>query len=298
MRFAGEFAALGTAVCWAAGSNFFAAAGRRMGSVTLNRLRITVAAGFLAIALVAVRGSPWPTWATTTQVALLAVSGLIGFVFGDTYYFRALVILGPGRAALLASLAPLFTAVLGWPVLGEVPGPLALLGMALTLGGIFWVLYERGHSAPAHVEGSAAVGVVAGVLGALGQAAGYVISKLALRSGLDPLSATVIRIVAAAVGVWVLAAASGRMVRSLEALRDRRGTAFMVAGAISGPFLGVTLSLAALKYIQAGVAASIIAIYPVLTILLSARFHGERITFRTVSGTLVAVAGVVVLFLR
>lgn len=160
------------------------------------------------------------------------------------------------------------------------------------------MLYERGHSAPAHVEGSAAVGVVAGVLGALGQAAGYVISKLALRSGLDPLSATVIRIVAAAVGVWVLAAASGRMVRSLEALRDRRGTAFMVAGAISGPFLGVTLSLAALKYIQAGVAASIIAIYPVLTILLSARFHGERITFRTVSGTLVAVAGVVVLFLR
>jgi drug/metabolite transporter (DMT)-like permease len=33
----------------------------------------------------------------------------VGFVFGDTNYFRALVILGPGRAALLASLAPLFT---------------------------------------------------------------------------------------------------------------------------------------------------------------------------------------------
>ena len=45
VRFAGEFAALGTAVCWAAGSNFFAAAGQRMGSVVLNRLRITVAAG-------------------------------------------------------------------------------------------------------------------------------------------------------------------------------------------------------------------------------------------------------------
>ena len=298
MRFAGEFAALGTAVCWAAGSNLFAAAGRRMGSVVLNRLRITVAALLLGGALLAVRGSPWPTWASPTQVGLLALSGLIGFVFGDTYYFRSLVILGPGRAALLASLAPLFTAALGWPVLGEIPGPHALLGMALTLGGIFWVLWEREQKTRPHVEGSAVIGAIAGVLAAVGQAGGYVISKLALRSGLDPLSATVVRIAAAVVGVWALAFVQGGAARSLEALRDRRGAFFMVGGAIAGPFLGVTLSLAALQFIQAGVAASITAIYPVLTLVLAARFHGERLTPRTLGGTAVAVAGVVVLFLR
>ena len=79
MRFAGEFAALGTALCWATGSNLFAAAGRRMGSVVLNRLRITVAAAFLCTALLAFRGSPWPTWASGSQIALLAASGLVGF---------------------------------------------------------------------------------------------------------------------------------------------------------------------------------------------------------------------------
>lgn len=298
MRFAGEFAALGTAVCWAAGSNFFAAAGRRMGSAVLNRLRITVAAALLGTALLVMRGSPWPTWATSTQVGLLALSGLIGFVFGDTYYFRSLVILGPGRAALLASLAPLFTVLLAWPLLGEIPGPLALLGMALTLGGIFWVLWERGRRESMHVEGSVAVGVVAGVLAAIGQAGGYVISGLALRTGLDPLSATVVRIAAAVVGVWALALAQGGVVRSFEALRDRRGTLFMVGGAVSGPFLGVTLSLTALKFIEAGVAASITAIYPLLTLLLASRFHGERMTPRALGGTAIAVAGVVVLFLR
>ena len=298
MRFAGEFAALGTAVCWAAGSNFFAAAGRRMGSAVLNRLRITVAAALLGTALLVMRGSPWPTWATSTQVGLLALSGLIGFVFGDTYYFRSLVILGPGRAALLASLAPLFTVLLAWPLLGEIPGPLALLGMALTLGGIFWVLWERGRRESMHVEGSVAVGVVAGVLAAIGQAGGYVISGLALRTGLDPLSATVVRIAAAVVGVWALALAQGGVVRSFEALRDRRGTLFMVGGAVSGPFLGVTLSLTALKFIEAGVAASITAIYPLLTLLLASRFHGERMTPRALGGTAIAAAGVVVLFLR
>ena len=299
MRFAGEMAALGTAVCWATGSTLFASAGQRIGSLVLNRLRLTAAAVLLAAALLFTRGAPWPTWASPEQIALLALSGLIGFVLGDNYYFRSLVILGPGRATLIASLAPLFTAVLAWPLLGEIPGPLAALGMALTLGGILFVLWQRGHRQAAHVEGSVAMGVIAGVLGAIGQAVGYVISKQALRSGdLDPLSATVIRVISALLGVWMLALLQGAAVRSLAALRDRRATLFMIGGAVAGPFLGVTLSLAALKYIEAGVAASITSIFPVLALLLSAYFYGERMSWRIVGGTLVAVMGVVVLFLR
>jgi drug/metabolite transporter (DMT)-like permease len=298
VRFAGELCALATAGCWSAGANLFAAAGRRMGSVVLNRLRISAAMGMLCLALLVLRGSPWPLWATRFQVVVLAISGLVGFVFGDTYHFRALVILGPGRAALLSSLAPLFTVVIGWPALHERPGPLALLGTALTLGGVFWVLREREAKQPAHVEGSLAVGVVAGILGALGQAGGYVLSKIAVGSGLDALSATVIRITAACAGIWLLARLRGDALRSLDALRDRRATSFMLGGALAGPFLGVTLSLAALRYVQAGVAASITAIYPIPTILISARFHHERLTWRTFAGALVAVSGVVVLFLR
>jgi drug/metabolite transporter (DMT)-like permease len=298
MSHAGEFAALATAVCWATGSNLFAAAGQRLGSVVLNRLRLTVAVVFLGTALWITHGSPWPTWATPAQVGILALSGLVGFVWGDANYFKALVILGPSRAALIASLAPLFTAVLAWPVLREAPGPLALLGMALTLGGIFWVLYDRERQEHAHVEGSAAAGVVAGVFAAVGQAAGYVLSKLALRGGIDALSATVVRVGTAVVAVWVIAALAGQAAHTLAALRDRRASAFMAGGAFFGPFLGVTLSLLALQYIEAGVAASITAIYPVLTLLIASRFHGERLTWRALVGTLVAVAGVIVLFLR
>lgn len=300
MRFAGEFCALGTAVCWAVGSNLFAGAGRRIGSGPLNQLRIAAGAVFLATALLVTRGTPWPTWATGTQVALLGASGLIGFVFGDGFYFRSLVILGPGRATLIASLAPLFTLALGWPILHEVPKPLTLVGVALTIGGIAWVLRarEREHAAHVGAEGSVAVGVTAGALGALGQAGGYVISKVALRTGIDPLSATVVRIMIATAGVWLLGAARGNVGRVLGALRDGRATAFLVGGAFMGPFLGVTLSLTALLFIQAGVASSITAIYPVLALLISSRFHGERITARALAGTLVAVCGVVVLFLR
>lgn len=299
MRFAGEFAALGTALCWSAGSNFFAAAGKAMGSRVLNRLRITTACALLATALLVTRGAPWPVWATTAQIALLAASGLIGFVFGDGWYFRSLVILGPGRAALIASSAPLFTAAIAWPVLHEVPGPLALLGMAMTLGGIAWVVSARGGGvSQEHAEGSVTVGIGAALLGAIGQAGGYVLSKMALRTGIDPLSATVIRVSAAMVAIWLFAAAERSVGETVAALRDKRASAFMAAGAFCGPFLGVTLSLTAIRFIETGVAASITAIYPLFAMVIAARFHGERLTPRAIFGALLAVAGVVVLFLR
>jgi drug/metabolite transporter (DMT)-like permease len=209
VRFGGELAALGTACCWATGSNLFVGAGRRMGAVDLNRLRISVAALLLSATLWVTHGAPWPVVVTAAQIGLLAVSGLIGFVFGDTWYFRALVTLGAGRAALLASLAPLFTAALAWPLLGERLGPLAWLGMTLTLGGVALVLMESAEARRGLVSGEVRAGVIAGLLAALGQAGGFVVSKLALRTGIDVLSATLIRVAAACAAVWVLAAIEG-----------------------------------------------------------------------------------------
>lgn len=299
MRYAGELAALATAVCWASGANLFAAAAYRLGPTVLNRLRLAFGLLFLALALLVTRGTPWPLWATPLQLALLALSGLIGFVFGDGYGFRSIVILGPGRATLVMSTAPLFTLLLAWPLLGERPGPLVLLGMALLLGGLAWVLLERAHETHERASGSVRVGIIAGALAALGQAGGYVLSKQALQTGIDPLSATVVRVGAATLALWGWAVLRGALGPTLAAARaDRAGVAFAAAGAFAGPFLGVTLSLVALQFIEAGVAASITAFFPVLTILIAMRFHHQRVTARLLLGSLVAVAGVIVLFLR
>jgi drug/metabolite transporter (DMT)-like permease len=108
----------------------------------------------------------------------------------------------------------------------------------------------------------------------------------------------VIRVTSAMVAIWILASAERAVPETLGALRDRRASAFMVGGAFCGPFMGVTLSLVALRYVQAGIASSITAIYPIFTMLIASRVHGERLTRRAIVGALVAVAGVVVLFLR
>src|SRR5438128_1657158 len=143
LRFAGELSALGTAACWAVGANFFTAAGRTLGSINLNRLRIAIAFVFLCTTLWIMRGTPWPVWATGYQVAYLAVSGAVGYVFGDSFGFRSMVILGTSRATLLTALAPVFTTALAWPLLGEHPGPLAIVGMAIIFAGLAVVVLER-----------------------------------------------------------------------------------------------------------------------------------------------------------
>lgn len=299
MRYTGELAALGTALCWATGSNFFAAAAAKMGSHVLNRLRITTAWLILSVAMYLTHGSPWPTWGSGWAILALAISGWIGFIFGDTWGFRAITILGPGRASLLTSTAPLFTTALAWPLLHQKPGPFAILGMLLTLSGTAFVfLGPSRYKRPAHAEGSIALGILAGLLGAVGQAGGYVLSKLALRTGLDPISATTVRVGSAAIVIWMIAAAEGQLGRTVGALKDPRSSAFMVGGAVMGPFLGVMLSLTALHYIEAGVAASITAVSPIFAMLIAWRFHNEPLTWRSLVGTVFAVAGIVVLFRR
>lgn len=298
MRYAGELAALGTALCWASGSNLFAAAAGKMGSKVLNRLRLTTAWLFLTAALWFTHHALWPSWATWPAVVALALSGMIGFVFGDSFGFRSIVILGPGRASLLASTAPFFTTALAWPILHQEPGPLAILGMLLTFSGTAFVFTAPSKRRPGHSEGGIAMGIASGLLGALGQAGGYVLSKVALRTGLDPLPATVIRVACATVTIWILAAMSREVRLSVSKLKHADSAAFMAAGAVMGPVLGVTLSLTALQYIEAGVAASITAVSPLFAMLIAAKFHNEKLTWRAWVGCVLAIAGVIVLFRR
>lgn len=308
MSHVGELAALGTAACWVASALAFEGAGRRIGSLTVNLLRLVMAAGLLALWGWAVRGLAWPADASPHAWRWLTISGLVGFTFGDLCLFRAFVVLGSRLSTLIMSLAPPFAALLGWLILGEVLSALDVAGMALTVIGIAWAVAERQRQRPA-APGEAAApppptsdpadGRLAGVLlatgGALGQAGGLVLSKLGM-GGYDPFAATHVRVIAGLAGYLVLFTLLGRWRRVGAALGKPAALGFTAVGAFFGPFLGVSLSLLAVQRIEAGVAASIMAITPVLILPVVALAGRERIGPGGVLGAIVAVAGVVLLF--
>lgn len=296
----GELAALATAVCWTASALSFAAAGRRIGSVPTNLIRLVIALLFLLGANRVVRGQALPTDATPFTWGTLALSAVIGLVFGDLCLFRAFVVLGARLSLLIQSLAPFFTAFLSWLVLGELLTARQVAGMALTAGGVALALVEHraiapeaGQPEPPHAARVTGMGVLLGLGGALGQAGGLVFSKLGMR-GYPALAATEIRVLTALVCFVVGFTAAGLWPRVVLALRHRGGLGFTALGAFFGPSAGVTLSLIAVAHAPAGVAASLIATSPLL-VLPFAIWRGERLGWGGVCGAILAVAGVVLL---
>jgi drug/metabolite transporter (DMT)-like permease len=298
--FYGELAALATAFCWTCSSLAFSAAGRRIGSLSLNLIRLVIAFLYITVYCRVRRGLWLPTDASPEAWRLLMISGLVGFVLGDLCLFKAFLLLGPRLSMLIMSLAPPIASALGWVFLGERIGLMGGLGMAVTLAGVAWVVLERqSEHEQQHktTPNEFAKGTTLAFLGALGQSVGLVLSKVGMQS-YDPFAATQIRILAGILGFGAIFFAVRWWGRTMEGLRDRRGMAFAALGAFAGPFVGVSLSLLAIQHTETGVAATIMATVPVLIIPAVVLLHKERVSARAAFGAIVAVGGVALLWLR
>jgi drug/metabolite transporter (DMT)-like permease len=294
--YAGELAALGTACCWTVTALAFESAGKRVGSLPVNLIRLVLGLAFLSVFGAISRGLPLPTDASPQAWLWLSASGLVGFAFGDLCLFQALVVIGARLSILLMALVPPLTALLGWVVLGERLDVLEWLGMALTIGGVAWVVLERPQTerGPRNVRLG---GILLGIGGALGQAVGLVLSKYGM-GRYDAFAATQIRVLAGLAGFAVVFFAIGGWGKVFAALRDRGAMARTGLGAFFGPFLGVSLSLVAVQYAATGVAATIMAIQPVLILAPAAMIQKERVSLRAILGAVVAVGGAALLFLE
>jgi len=296
MPLAGEAAALLTACCWATVSLLFTTASRRVGAFTVNVTRITLALPLLGLLVWWTQPAGWHEHLDPRSLGLLAASGWLGLTLGDWALFSAFALIGPRLATVMMTLTPPLAALLAVPLLGEHLAWGGILGMAVTLGGVAWVVLER---APVPIaRGHRLLGGFLAFLGAAGQAAGLVLSKLGMGDSVDPVPATLIRMIAAALGVWAIAAARDHLASPLVLLRNRAALAATVGATVLGPVIGVSLSLVAVRLTDAGIAATLMAPVPVFVLPLVRIVYGERISPRALLGGMVAVAGVAVLLLR
>lgn len=298
----GELAALLTAVFWTITALAFEAASRKIGSMVVNLLRLIVGFCFLTLFVFFYRGSLLPLDATPNAWLYLTLSGLIGFVFGDLCLFQAFVVVGARISMLLMALAPPMTALIGWVVLGETLSWKSWIGMTLTITGIALVVLKR-HTAEESNGGFRKVkfnyplwGILLGLGGAAGQAVGLILSKVGMQ-GYDTFASTQIRVIAGIAGFAVLFTVMGLWKQLFQALNKRKPMLQLSLGAFFGPFLGVSFSLISIKYADTGIASTIMAIVPVLIIPPSMILYKEKVTFKEVSGAVLAVSGVAMFFL-
>jgi drug/metabolite transporter (DMT)-like permease len=292
----GELAALITAVCWTVTAMAFESAGKRVGALAVNLLRLFLGFIFLLLYSLIFRGVWLPLDATAHTWFWLGLSGLIGLVLGDLFLFHAFTIIGSRIAMLIMAAVPPLTAVIGWLVMGEQLGLRGLSGMFLTVAGIVMVILHRNPHKKKVAFSHSLTGILFAFGGALGQALGLVLSKYGMGT-YDPFAATQIRIIAGMAGFSILFFFLRAWGRAAAALHNRHAMLNITLGSVFGPFLGVSFSLLAVQYTTTGVASTIIAIVPILIIPPAVLIFRERVTGREVLGAVIAVAGVALLFL-
>ncbi len=299
MSFYGEIAGLLTSVCWAFNAVMFAQAGRSVGSSTVNHIRLWTAFAALIVLHFLWFGTPFPFDIEFKRLFYLGISGLIGFVIGDGLLFESYVLIGPRLGTLLMLLAPVFSALLAWIILGEILSVVELLGILVTMGGISWVAMEKVN----HREVTGAkkspkytLGIFLGIGGAIGQAVGLLFSRIGLEGGYSTISGTQVRVTVASLTLVVTSLLQGKLVSHFAKMKDKKAWIKITAGALSGPVLGVILSLEAIVHTHIGVASTLMSLPPVLLLPVSYFLFKEKVTSRAVWGTVIALVGVVLLF--
>ncbi len=176
-------------------------------------------------------------------------------------------------------------------------------GIAVTLAGVAWVVLEKNNSDPSQTAGNGKNplyrrGLLAGLGAAICQSAGLVLARQGLGADFPALSGNLMRMASAALVIWLVTLLQGQVGATWQSLQSHPGVLrFIAAGAFIAPFLGVSLSLLAIQHAEVGVASTLMALPPVLLLPVSAVLFKERFGWQAVAGTLLAMAGIAILFL-
>lgn len=291
----GEFAALLTTFFWTITALSFESASHKIGSVAVNIWRLVIGLVFLSVFTLIRRGFILPVDASTENWIWLSVSGLIGFVFGDLFLFKSYTMIGSRFSMLIMTLVPPITAFFSFIILGERLTLFHFFGMTLTFSGIAIAIFSRSGKGEKITLKLAPRGILYAFGGAVGQALGLVLSKFGMRD-YDPFAATQIRIIAGIIGYTLLVTILARWGSVVMATKNKDGMLLTSLGAFFGPFLGVSFSLVAIKYTEAGIASTIMALVPVFIIIPAVILFKQKVTLAEIIGAIVSVAGVALFF--
>lgn len=291
--FKGELAALGAACLWAVATVVYGRLGNFYSPVQLNLIKGVIAIALIVVTLV-VSKAQLPLF-NLTACGLLLISGVVGIALGDTAYFKALNYLGARRALLMETLAPIFAAILALIFLQEKLTIGAWCGIFLTVIGIAWTIAERVPGSSLEQE-QLLRGIGFGVLAAMAQASGIVLSRAALAdTTISPLWATLIRLSAGVLMLLLLAVLLRWQISlGLKDLFSGQALGAVLFAAFFGTYLAIWLQQTALKFTVVGIAQTLMTTSPLFVLPIVVAM-GEVVTTRAILGVIVAITGVALL---
>lgn len=304
----GEAIALLTTLCWSIGIFPFTEAARRFGTAALNQYRLLLAWLIISAILIFYYGfSPLGLFTRPGfyHFMYLGLSGIVGFTIGDYFSFASFKMLGPKLGSLYTTFAPGAALVVGFLVLGQTINAVGMAGMLVTVSGVIWLTLSKSDGRSSKQAGFARDrrGVLYGILGALCQGSGLVLSKLGLdyyAQRLPTMHAVWIRLLFAFGAAFVVSVLGRRFWANTRPVLTNQGNGliYMLLGTLFGPVAGVSLSLLAIQHLHVAVAQTIFALLPVMVLPLNYLFYKEKISAVALLSCCVALVGVLLLIWR
>ena len=296
----GLLAATLAAFLWSIATVLWRRVGRIMPPVRINLVKGITATVMLGgvVAWQAARDGDNPLALPPGLMVIMIASGVIGLAGGDTCFFAALNRLGARRTLLMFMLSPALTALLAWPLLGQSLSLLQGLGIALTCGGIAWVIAER-TTGPSDGKVD-----TLGLSFAIGAAVCQAVGSLMSRHVFDQVDygaapSALVRIIAGTVAVAFLLPLD-------KYLRDPAGNGetrtatrqtwtTLAVAVLLGTVLGIWLQQTSFKLSDnVGVASTLLATSPLFVLPITAAM-GERVSIRAIIGASIGVLGIAIL---
>jgi drug/metabolite transporter (DMT)-like permease len=286
----GICAALASAASWAVGTILF----KRIGEI-FSATAMTLVKSLLSVFLLAI-GLSFVGWTKVpfSSLGWLILSGLIGIAAGDTCFFAALRLLPVHQLIVLMMLAPGITLIMAILFLGEMPSPMAWLGIAMVLSGVSLTLAADYRQSGGPERDPA--GLIFGLLSIVCMGISVIIAKIGLNA-VPALQATFLRMTAGFVGIFVVALAKRQLKGWTEPLRHGLKLRFATAVAIV-TFGGFWLALYAVKRLDVSVANTLLATEPIFALPLSVFWLRERPVPLAWSGAVIAFPGALLLALN
>ena len=150
---------------------------------TVNLLRLPGAALCLGSMHLILYGTIWPADLAWQDQLWIGLSGIVGLAIGDSALFKAFTLVGPRRSMTMMALAPVYTTIIAWSVLGEHLSLWALLGIVVVIAGVMTATLGRDKGSgdfgglPRQVMRT---GLLLALIGSVGQGLGSVLAKLGM----------------------------------------------------------------------------------------------------------------------
>jgi len=289
----GEFFALSSALVWALAVILFRRSGETLPAFELNLFKNFFGLVLLIPTIVLVDGLKLPDF-TLTELLLLFLSGLLGIAVADTWYLKALNMMGAGRTGIVSSLFSPFVILLSAIFLGERLVSWQWLGFVLVMSGVLLVTWRSHRSVVETAEVKR--GVLYGVGAVFMMAAGVVMVKeiLETRSFLWTVE---LRMVGGGGGMLVYMLVSSQWQNVKRNFSQPQPWGTMMLASFLGAYFALILWLAGYKLIDASVASVLNETNVAFIVFLAWLMLGEQINPRKLAGLGLTLGGVIIMML-